>query len=592
MPKRYDPRVTRRDELSTRGWRTPENDARANSADMGTNVALDCGWGRLLLGQTFSSHEELIEMLRAEASNRRDIAVYPRDPHVLVARNPDELFIDPSLTFRLWMHQYRPAREPIRGVIVRKMRTHADGEATNTIYKANGMVTADADIMWSNQLTETFTYLVAEDADTGEVIGTVTGVDHYKAFRDPESGSSLWCLAVHPQAQRPGVGQALVRTLAERYQARGRAYMDLSVMHDNSGAIALYQKLGFERVPVFCVKRKNPINEPLFTPRTATADLNPYAKIIADEARRRGITVSVLDAEAGYMSLSLGGREIITRESLSELTTAVAMSRCDDKAVTRRLLEAAGIAVAPGRLVSPGAVGDVYHTDDEDLAFLDRHESVVVKPVRGEQGSGVTVGVRDAEHLRRAIDHARLFSKRVLLEAQVEGKDLRIIVIDHDVVAAAIRRPARVRGTGAHTISELIDKQSRRRAAATSGESRIPQDDHTRDTIAQAGYDLTDVLGKNVSLRVRSTANLHTGGTIHDVTSDLHPDLANAAVRASRALDIPVVGLDFIVDSVDEPQYVCIEANERPGLANHEPQPTAQRFIDLLFPQTRSRRIG
>jgi hypothetical protein len=30
---------------------------------------------------------------------------------------------------------------------------------------------------------------------------------------------------------------------------------------------------------------------------------------------------------------------------------------------------------------------------------------------------------------------------------------------------------------------------------------------------------------------------------------------------------------------------VFIEANERPGLANHEPQPTAQAFIDFLFPQ-------
>jgi hypothetical protein len=29
---------------------------------------------------------------------------------------------------------------------------------------------------------------------------------------------------------------------------------------------------------------------------------------------------------------------------------------------------------------------------------------------------------------------------------------------------------------------------------------------------------------------------------------------------------------------------VFIEANERPGLANHEPQPTAERFMDLLFP--------
>jgi hypothetical protein len=32
-----------------------------------------------------------------------------------------------------------------------------------------------------------------------------------------------------------------------------------------------------------------------------------------------------------------------------------------------------------------------------------------------------------------------------------------------------------------------------------------------------------------------------------------------------------------------------LEANERPGLANHEPQPTAARFVDLLFPETKGR---
>ena len=549
---------------------------------MAANVALDCGWGRLLFGQTFSDHADLVDMLRAEGSDRRDIALYVRDPHVLVAARPDELFIDPSLTYRLRMHRYRPARQPVRGVVVRKMRTRADGAAINRIYEANGMVTADADVMWANQLTETFTYLVAEDADTGEIIGTVTGVDHFKGFRDPESGSSLWCLAVDPQAQRPGVGEALVRTLAERYQARGRDYMDLSVMHDNRAAIALYTKLGFQRVPVFCVKRKNPINEPLFTRPTPDVALSPYAKIIADEARRRGITVSVIDAEAGYLSLSLGGRSVVTRESLSELTTAVAMSRCDDKAVTRRLLASAGITVAPGRVA-----GD----DDHNVAFLAEHGSVVVKPARGEQGIGVTVGVRDADHLRRAIAEAGGCSARVLLEAQVEGLDVRVVVIDHEVVAAAVRRPAQVRGTGSHTVAELIANQSRRRAAATGGEATIPLDDQTRDTVAAAGYDLGDVLGQGELLQVRRTANLHTGGTISDVTPNLHPDLAKAAVAASRALDIPVVGLDFIVGALDEPDYVCIEANERPGLANHEPQPTAQRFIDLLFPQTRARRL-
>ena len=91
---------------------------------------------------------------------------------------------------------------------------------------------------------------------------------------------------------------------------------------------------------------------------------------------------------------------------------------------------------------------------------------------------------------------------------------------------------------------------------------------------------------EGLRLEVRRTANLHTGGTIHDVTNDLHPELADAAIRAAVVLDIPVVGFDFLVPTPNGPDHVIIEANERPGLANHEPQPTAERFVDLLFPQT------
>ena len=68
--------------------------------------------------------------------------------------------------------------------------------------------------------------------------------------------------------------------------------------------------------------------------------------------------------------------------------------------------------------------------------------------------------------------------------------------------------------------------------------------------------------------------------------------LRAAAEHASRVLDIPVTGLDFLVPAVDGPDYVIIEANERPGLANHEPQPTVQRFVDLLFPNTRLEEVA
>ena len=47
---------------------------------------------------------------------------------------------------------------------------------------------------------------------------------------------------------------------AERYLARGRSYLDLSVLHDNAPATALYRKLGFRPVPVLVLKRCTAVN--------------------------------------------------------------------------------------------------------------------------------------------------------------------------------------------------------------------------------------------------------------------------------------------------------------------------------------------
>ena len=539
------------------------------------NAVLDCGWGRLLFAQTFPEAGPLIEALRAEGPDRRDIALYVRNPHVLLASAPQEVFLDPSHTFRLDLATYRPGRRQPRGFTVRRLVSEQDAEAVNRIYAARGMVPAPTDFIWSHRDDRNLTYLVAEDASTGAVIGTVTGVNHVRAFSDPEKGSSLWCLAVDPQATQPGVGEALVRRLAEHFKTQGMAWMDLSVMHDNDQAIALYEKLGFRRVSFFGVKRKNPINEVLFTGPADGHALNPYARIIVDEARRRGIATDVIDAEGGLFRLTWGGRSIRCRESLSELTSAVALSICDDKRMTRRIVEQAGVRV-PERIEAddPAAIADA----------LARHGALVVKPARGEQGKGVAVGLTNGDEVAAAVEAARRQGPEVLVEEQVQGEDLRLVVIDFKVVAAALRRPPRVVGDGRSTLRALIEHQSRRRAAATGGESTIPIDAETERCLAAAGYGLDDVAPEGEEIMVRKAANLHLGGTIHDVTAEVHPTLIRAAVAAARAIDISVTGIDLMVTSPREPSYAFIEANERPGLANHEPQPTAERFVDLLFP--------
>ena len=543
-----------------------------------SDAAIDCGWGQLLFAHTFRDQNTLIDRLLAEKPDRRDIAFYVRDPHVLLALAPQEIFLDPSHTYRLELPTYRDAGDPPRGFQVRRMATRSDADAVNRIYAACGMVSVDPEFFWQHRDSREIVYFVAVDEASGEIIGSVTGIDHARLFNDPECGASLWCLAVDPRANHAKVGEALTRHLIAHFSARGSRHVDLSVIHDNESAIRLYERLGFERTPFFTVKRKNPINEKLFTGGKSLEDgLNPYAEIIVAEARRRGIAVDVLDAEGGFFRLTFGGQSVVCRESLTERTSAIAMSRCDDKAVTRRLMTEIGLDVAEA----------VDGNDAEAAqALLKRAGSVVVKPARGEQGRGVAVDIRDGDSLDAAIANARNYCPDVLVETCVSGDDLRVIVIDRAVVAAALRKRPVVAGDGRKTVRELVEGLSRRRAAATGGEARIPLDAETERCIAAAGYGWDDVLPSGETLEVRLTANLHTGGTLHDVTDLLHPQIVEASIAAAKALDIPVVGLDFIVKAPVLDEFVFIEANERPGLANHEPQPVVERFLDLLFPRS------
>ena len=311
------------------------------------------------------------------------------------------------------------------------------------------------------------------------------------------------------------------------------------------------------------------------------AELNRFSSIIADEALARGISVDILDPDIGEMTLQFDGRTVTTIQSLSELTSAMAYRRCDDKAHTCRVLGRAGLAVPDGRLAT---------FDDGDVDFLRRCGEIVVKPTRGEGGAGVCVGITDPAGLADALVTAAAVYPTVLLERLHDGHDLRIIVIGDEVVAASVRRPPTITGTGSHTVGELVDELNAQRGVHDDEEhhSHVALDASTLETIRSSGFEPHSVPGDGHEVPLRRTANVHTGGTIVDVTDELHPVLADVALRAARAIDIPVLGLDLMVGAVDEPDYVIIEANEQPGLANHEPRPTAERFIDLLFPATRS----
>ena len=117
---------------------------------MADDVALEMGWGRLIFGQTFADPEKLAEVLRQEGHGRRDICIYAREPHVLVAMAPAELFIDPSHTYRLRFSDDDGPRPSTTGFTVRSLESGAEADAMNRVYVRCGMVPAPVDVMWDN----------------------------------------------------------------------------------------------------------------------------------------------------------------------------------------------------------------------------------------------------------------------------------------------------------------------------------------------------------------------------------------------------------------------------------------------------------
>ena len=65
-------------------------------------------------------------------------------------------------------------------------------------------------------------------------------------------------VAVHPDYRRKGVGEALIRMLMQMLRERKCECLTLEVRASNAGAIALYEKLGFQEVG----RRKNYYRNP------------------------------------------------------------------------------------------------------------------------------------------------------------------------------------------------------------------------------------------------------------------------------------------------------------------------------------------
>lgn len=295
--------------------------------------------------------------------------------------------------------------------------------------------------------------------------------------------------------------------------------------------------------------------------------LGPSTGSIVNAAVARGIPFRRL-TEGSLVQFGWGSRQRRIQAAEIDATGAIAETIAQDKELTKKLLDAAGVPVPLGRAVSD--------PDDAWAAALEVGLPVVIKPKDGNQGKGVTVNVTTREQLDAGFQAASEFRDDIMVEKYLPGHDYRLLVIGNKLVAAARRDPPHVVGDGKHSVRELVEivnRDPRRGSGHGTALTKIRFDDIALASLAKQGFNADSVPDKGQRVTLRNNANLSTGGSATDVTDDVHPDVAARAIAAAHMVGLDICGVDLVCDSVHKPiedqHGGIVEVNAAPGLRMH-----------------------
>ena len=321
------------------------------------------------------------------------------------------------------------------------------------------------------------------------------------------------------------------------------------------------------------------------------AALGPSTETIVKEAQARNIPWLLLSARA-MVQLGYGVHQKRIQATLSSFSGILAVELACDKEGTKTILKDGGIPVPRGTVIQ--YLDELSAAIEEVGGF-----PIVIKPLDGNHGRGISIDVKTQQEAEEAYDLASAASKTrsVIVERYYKGSDHRILVINGKVAAVAERIPAHVVGDGRSTIEELIEitnQDPNRGDGHANVLTKITIDKTALNVLEKQGYELTSILPQGAIAYLRATANLSTGGIAVDRTDEIHPENVWIAQRVAKLIGLDIAGIDVVTDDIRKPlkevDGVIVEVNAAPGFRMHVapsrglPRNIAAPVIDMLFP--------
>lgn len=194
--------------------------------------------------------------------------------------------------------------------------------------------------------------------------------------------------------------------------------------------------------------------------------------------------------------------------------------------------------------------------------FLDEHRNIVVKPYNGNKSRGVSINVSDIDRLKSSIEIASDISQKVLVQQQVYGEEVRLIVIEGKVRAALLREKPFVIGDGTSSIKDLVAEENSKRDSIKNSLVTYPRLDHG---LISADLDLNSVPAKGQRIELSQATMIRNGASVYDIYSQIDKGYIEAAETTVKNLHAGLLCVDFIIKDYKSPatpeSYSLIEIN-------------------------------
>ena len=323
--------------------------------------------------------------------------------------------------------------------------------------------------------------------------------------------------------------------------------------------------------------------------------LGPSTASIIKEAEARNIPWIRLNRYS-LCQLGYGANQKRIQATVTSQTSNIGVDIACDKEETKLLLEQAEVPIPKGEIIR------TERGLEEAVEYVGF--PLVIKPVNGNHGRGITTNINSMEEALIAFKEAKEISRLVIVEKFITGEDYRLLVINHKLVAAAKRTPAHVIGDGKSTIQELVDevnKDERRGYGHEKVLTEISINSLTLELLKENNLTPESVVKKGEFVKLKSTANLSTGGTAEDVTDLIHPYNIFMAERISKIIGLDICGIDIMAHDLTKPINesggAVLEVNAGPGFRMHLqptdglPRNVGGHVVDMLFPPGSNSRV-